>query len=103
MTDSTGLRSVLLIDGPCAGQLVQVPEKCHSWVVDAPPIELVNALGTDEKRMEELAPHIVYRFERVRGFGHVIEVGWSDPTALPSALDVADYVLTDAAKKARRG
>lgn len=97
---------VILIDGPMAGHLVNVPPDCWDWVV-RPPQPITIGLLTDPSAWPgtSIDTTVHYRIH-VAYYGHAeqergVRVGWSTQDTTPQPEALYEYVPTGLAELGR--
>lgn len=94
------MRTVLLVDGPNAGQVIQADNSAEIWVVAPPPEPVSYSPDLNYEATMLLPAPTPYRLTRIAFFDRRIEVGWSGPEPEPPFRALAAHLLSGAARKA---
>lgn len=91
----------ILVDGPMAGHLYQVPDDCLSWMVRVPqPLRIPVTSGPGSLLRDEIACYrttaVVYNHGYDR---HPARVGWTGPEPQPTEADLLEHVPTGLAEQ----
>lgn len=91
---------VLLVDGPKAGEVVEVPNGMHALqAAILSPMPAVRYLDPSEPIWDEPFETVVYTFHRCVVFDHKITIGSVNPTG-PNVWDAFRLLTSDLAKAA---